>query len=137
MGLGSTTVVAGVVKSPGTRVTVTGTVTDCNFGALNVTVKAFSAGTSREHGVLQPGPIEVTASTPGGTDSSLIVTGVGADLKPSMEKEAQPLSIAPEATTRNTRRMTWPAPINTAPAAWPHCNLKSDGSVAQWRKHPS
>lgn len=106
MGLGSTTVVAGVVKSPGTRVTVTGTVTDCNFGAVNVTVKAFSAGTSREQGVLQPGPIEVTASTPGGTDSSLIVTGVGADLKPSMEKEAQPLSIAPEATTRNTRRMT-------------------------------
>ena len=108
IGLGSTTVRAGLEKSPGMRVTVTGTVTGCDLGAENVTVKAFSASTSREQGVLQPGPTEVTASAPGGTESSWTVTGVGAGLNASMENDAQPLSAALAMTTRTTRRITQP-----------------------------
>jgi len=70
-GLGSSATEAGVVKSPGLRVTATGTVTGIIFGMLKVTEKPVSgAGTETEQGVLQPGPSEVTASAPGGTDSS-------------------------------------------------------------------
>jgi len=70
-GLGSTMVVAGVVKSPGFRITCTGTVTGWNLGNAKVTEKPESgAGTLTEQGVLQPGPSEVVASAPGGADSS-------------------------------------------------------------------
>ena len=70
-GLGSTVVDAGVEKSPGLRITWTGTVTGWNFGIAKVTVKPVSgAATAIEQGVLQPGPTEVVASAPDGTDSS-------------------------------------------------------------------
>lgn len=70
-GLGSIVVEAGVVKSPGLRITWTGTVTGWNRGIAKVTVKpASGAATPIEQGVLQPGPIEVVASAPEGTDSS-------------------------------------------------------------------
>ena len=62
---------AGVVKSPGFRITCTGTVAGWNRGRLKVTEKpASGAGTETVQGVLQPGPNEVVASAPGGTDSS-------------------------------------------------------------------
>ena len=64
-------VVAGEAKSPGLRITWTGTVTGWNLGIAKVTEKpASGAGTATEQGVLQPGPSEVVASAPGGTDSS-------------------------------------------------------------------
>jgi hypothetical protein len=70
-GLGSIVVVPGEVKSPGARTTSTGTVTGWNFGIAKVTVKPVSgAATAIEQGVLQPGPTEVVASAPEGTDSS-------------------------------------------------------------------
>jgi hypothetical protein len=70
-GLGSTMVEAGEPKSPGFRITWTGTVTGRNLGMAKVTAKpASGAGTATEQGVLQPGPSEVVASAPGGTDSS-------------------------------------------------------------------
>lgn len=70
-GLGSTTVVAGLAKSPGFRITWTGTVTGWNLGSAKVTVNpASGAGTLTEQGVLQAGPSEVVASAPGGVDSS-------------------------------------------------------------------
>ena len=70
-GLGSIVMVAGVVKSPASRITCTGTVAGWNLGIAKVTVKPASvAGTLTEQGVLQAGPSEVVASAPGGTDSS-------------------------------------------------------------------
>ncbi len=69
-GFGSTVVEAGVVKSPGFTMTATGIVTGWNFGAEKVTVKFGVDGIETEQGVLQPGPTEVTASAPGGSDSS-------------------------------------------------------------------
>ena len=70
-GLGSTVVEAGVEKSPGLWITCTVTVAGWNLGRLKVTEKpASGAGTETEQGVLQPGPSEVTASAPGGADSS-------------------------------------------------------------------
>jgi hypothetical protein len=70
-GLGSIMVEAGEPKSPGFRITWTGTVTGRNLGIAKVTAKpASGAGTATEQGVLQPGPSEVVASAPGGTDSS-------------------------------------------------------------------
>ena len=80
-GLGSTVMVSGLVKSPGARITLTGTVTGWNFGIAKVTVKPSGADTETEQGVLQPGPTEVVASAPDGTDSSWTCTGGGADLK--------------------------------------------------------
>ena len=75
-------VVAGVVKSPGVRITWTGTVTGWNLGIAKVTVKpASGAATATEQGVLQPGPTEVVASAPGGTDSSWTWIGGGVGLK--------------------------------------------------------
>lgn len=69
-GLGSIVVEAGVSKSPGLRITWTGTVTGWNFGIAKVTEKLDSgAGRLREQGVLQAGPSEVVASAPGGTES--------------------------------------------------------------------
>ena len=51
--------------------TCTGTVAGWNLFMVKVTVKpASAAGTATEQGVLQPGPTEVLASAPGGTDSS-------------------------------------------------------------------
>ena len=80
-GLGSTVTMSGLVKSPGVRITRTGTVTGWNLGIAKVTVKASGAGTETEQGVLQPGPTEVVASAPGGTESSCTCTGGGVDLK--------------------------------------------------------
>ena len=71
-GLGSIMVEAGVAKSPGLRITWTGTVTGRNLCIAKVTEKpASGAGTATEQGVLQPGPSEVVASAPGGTELEL------------------------------------------------------------------
>ena len=71
-GLGSMMVVAGVVKSPGLRITCTGTVAGWNLCSVKVTEKpASGAGTATEQGVLQPGPSEVVASAPGGAEFEL------------------------------------------------------------------
>lgn len=81
-GLGSTVMMSGLVKSPAVRTTLTGTVTGWNLGIAKVTVKPASGeATAIEQGVLQPGPTEVVASAPDGTDSSWTCTGGGADLK--------------------------------------------------------
>jgi hypothetical protein len=70
-GLGSMVTLAGVEKSPGVRITWTGMVTGWNLAIAKVTEKpASGAATAIEQGVLQPGPTEVVASAPGGTDSS-------------------------------------------------------------------
>ena len=70
-GLGSTVMVSALNMSPGLRITRTGTVTGANLGMLKVTLNpASGAVTETEQGVLQPGPIEVRASAPDGTDSS-------------------------------------------------------------------
>ena len=87
---------AGVAKSPGLRITCTGTVTGWNLGSVKVTEKpASGAGTATEQGVLQPGPSEVMASAPEGTDSSWTWIGGGADLKESQENEEQPARQMP------------------------------------------
>ena len=75
-------VVAAAEKSPGLRITWTGTVTGWNLGIAKVTVKpVLGAATAIEQGVLQPGPTEVVASAPGGMDSSWIWIGGGVVLK--------------------------------------------------------
>lgn len=105
-GLGSMTVVGGEVKSPGLRITWTGTVTGWNLGLAKVTEKpASGAGTSIEQGVLQAGPSEVVASAPGGTDSSATFTIGGADLKESKESDEQPVRLAPVTAIAMIRRM--------------------------------
>lgn len=105
-GLGSSVVVAGLVMSPGVRVTVTGTVAGWNFGMLKVTVKlASGAGIDTVQGVLQPGPIEVTASAPCGAESSCTCIGGGADLNESNENEEQPARLSPAAAITMIRRM--------------------------------
>jgi len=64
-------VVAASPVPPGFRITWTGTVTGWNLGIAKVTVKpASGAATATEQGVLQPGPTEVVASAPDGTDSN-------------------------------------------------------------------
>ena len=99
-------VVAGEVKSPGLRITWTGTVTGWNLGIAKVTVKpASGAGTATEQGVLQPGPTEVVASAPGGTNSSWTWIGGGVGLKESSENEEQPARLAPATAIAMTRRM--------------------------------
>ena len=68
-GLGSMMVVGDEAKSPGLRITWTGTVTGWNLGLAKVTEKpASGAGTSIKQGVLQTGPSEVVASAPGGSE---------------------------------------------------------------------
>jgi hypothetical protein len=100
---------AGVEKSPGIRVTCTGTVTGWNLVSAYVTEKPLSgAGTAREHGVLQPGPREVVASAPDGTDSSWTCTVGGAGLSESRENEEQPARLAPATAIAMTRRMIHP-----------------------------
>jgi hypothetical protein len=100
------TVVGGEVKSPGLRITWTGTVTGWNLGLAKVTEKPTSgAGTSIEQGVLQAGPSEVVASAPGGTDSSATFTIGGADLKESKESDEQPARLAPVTAIAMIRRM--------------------------------
>jgi hypothetical protein len=70
--LGSSVVVAGVEKSPGRRITCTGTVVGRNLFWVKLTEKPLSGGvTATEQGVLQLGPSEVRASAPDGTDSSV------------------------------------------------------------------
>jgi hypothetical protein len=105
-GLGSMVVEAGVVKSPGFRISWTGTVTGWNLGMAKVTVKpASGAATAIEQGVLQPGPSEVVASAPGGTDSSATFTSGGAGLKESKESDEQPARLAPVTAIAMIRRM--------------------------------
>lgn len=104
-GLGSIVVVAGVSKSPGLRITWTGTVTGWNFGIAKVTEKPDSgAGRLSEQGVLQAGPSEVVASAPGGTESSATWTTAGVDLKAS-ENEEHPPRLIPVTAIAMTRRM--------------------------------
>jgi hypothetical protein len=105
-GLGSMMVVAGEAKSPGLRITWTGTVTGWNLGLAKVTEKpASGAGTSIEQGVLQAGPSEVVASAPGGVDSSATLTSGGAGLKESRENDEQPARLAPVTAIAMIRRM--------------------------------
>ena len=105
-GLGSMIVVGGEAKSPGLRITWTGTVTGWNLGLAKVTEKpASGAGTSIEQGVLQAGPSEVVASAPGGADSSATFTSGGAGLKESRENDEQPARLAPVTAIATTRRM--------------------------------
>jgi hypothetical protein len=105
-GLGSVMVVGGEAKSPGLRITWTGTVTGWNLGLAKVTEKpASGAGTSIEQGVLQAGPSEVVASAPGGADSSATFTIGGAGLKESTESDEQPARLAPVTAIATTRRM--------------------------------
>ena len=105
-GLGSIMVEAGEPKSPGFRITWTGTVTGRNLGIAKVTAKpASGAGTATEQGVLQPGPSEVVASAPAGTDSSWTWTGGGVGLKESRENELQPARLSPATAIAMTRRM--------------------------------
>ena len=80
-------VVAGEAKSPGLRITWTGTVTGWNLGLAKVTEKpASGAGTSIEQGVLQAGPSEVVASAPGGTESGATFTSGGVGLSNTSKK---------------------------------------------------
>jgi hypothetical protein len=81
-GFGSMRVDAGVVKSPGILVTLTGTVAGWNLFMVNVTENPPSGtGTATEQGVLQPGPTEVRASAPWGVESSCTCSVGGVDLK--------------------------------------------------------
>jgi hypothetical protein len=81
-GFGSMRVDAGVVKSPGILVTVTGTVAGWNLFMVKVTENPPSGtGTATEQGVLQPGPTEVRASAPWGVESSCTCSVGGVDLK--------------------------------------------------------
>jgi len=115
-GLGSVMVVAGLAKSPGLRITCTGTVADACLGRLKVTEKPLSgAGTATEQGVLQAGPSEVTASAPGGTDSSWTWTGGGVGFSESKENEEHPARLAPTTAIAMARRM-----INHSTAANSH-----------------
>lgn len=115
-GLGSVMVVAGLAKSPGLRITCTGTVAGWNLGRLKVTENPLSgAGTATEQGVLQAGPSEVTASAPGGTDSSWTWIGGGVGFSESKEKEEHPARLAPATAIAMTRRM-----INHSTAANSH-----------------
>jgi hypothetical protein len=105
-GLGSMIVVGGEAKSPGLRITWTGTVIGWNLGIAKVTEKpASGAGTSIEQGVLQAGPSEVVASAPGGADSIATFTIGGAGLKESRESDEQPARLAPVTAIATTRRM--------------------------------
>lgn len=105
-GLGSITVTGGEVVSPGLRITWTGTVTDWKLGLANVTEKpASGAGTSIEQGVLQPGPSEVVASAPGGSDSRATFTEGGADLNEPSENDEQPARPAAATAIAMRRRM--------------------------------
>ena len=102
-GLGSMTMEAGVVKSPGLRITWTGTVTGWNLGIAKVTVKpASGAGTASEQGVLQAGPSEVVASAPDGTDSNWTWIGSGVGARENVE---QPARLSPVTAIAKTRRM--------------------------------
>src|SRR5882757_11008364 len=105
-GLGSTVVEAGVEKSPGLRITWTVTVAGWNLGRLKVTEKPLSgAGTETWQGVLQPGPSEVTASAPGGADSSWTWIGGGVGFRESSENEEHPARLIPATAIAMTRRM--------------------------------
>jgi len=70
-GLGSTRAEPALNIEPELTVACTGTVAVWNLFMMKVTEKPFSGGcSSTEQGVLQPGPMEVRASAPGGVDSS-------------------------------------------------------------------
>jgi hypothetical protein len=120
-GLGSTVVEAGVEKSPGLRITWTCTVAGWNLGRLKLTEKPLSgAGTETWQGVLQPGPSEVTASAPGGADSSWTWIGGGVGFRESSENEEHPARLIPATAIAITRRM-----INHSTAANSH-NPRTD-----------
>lgn len=72
-GLGSIRVVPTARKPAGLPLTRTGTVTGLKSFRVKLTEKSVSGtGTLTEQGVLQPDPIEVRASAPGGVDSRSI-----------------------------------------------------------------
>ena len=86
--------------------TCTGTVTGWNLFSVKVTEKPASAtGTAMKQGVLQPGPREVSASAPDGTESSWSCRVGGVDVKASKENEEQPARVNPAAAIAMTRRM--------------------------------
>jgi hypothetical protein len=111
-GLGSRLVEAGVEVSAGIWTTCTGTVAGWNLFSVYVTENpASGAANATEQGVLQPGPTEVTASAPGGTESSSTCTVGGAGLKASMENDEQPPKApakAPAKAIAKRRRMIDP-----------------------------
>ena len=75
-GFGSMLVDAGVEKSPGTLTTCTWTVAGRNLSLVKVTENpASAAATATEQGVVQPGPSEVLASAPDGTEFELELHG--------------------------------------------------------------
>lgn len=84
---------------------VTGTVIGWNFASVKVALNPVSVARGNEQGVLQLGPIDVTTSAPGGTESNCTVTGSGADLNASMENELQPARLKPAAAKTITLRM--------------------------------
>lgn len=123
-GFGSIVVVAGVVKSPGVRTTCTGTVSGSNLGSEYVTEKLSVAGTATEHGVLQPGPTDVRASAPGGTDSSWTVTVGGVGLNESMENDEQPARPRPATEITMKRRMLNPSNLMRLTATVPAVTIE-------------
>jgi hypothetical protein len=122
-----------IVVASGLRITCTGTVAGWNFGRLKVTEKPLSgAGTATEQGVLQPGPSEVTASAPGGTDSSWTWIGGGVGFRESSENDEHPARLTPVTAIAITRRMiNHPtaankpqSPLVTIGAREPSCNRR-------------
>ena len=60
---------------------------------------------------MQPGPRDVSASAPDGTESSWSCTVGGVDLKASKENDEQPARVNPVAAIAMPRRMINPPPI--------------------------
>jgi hypothetical protein len=133
-GLGSMVVEAGVVKSPGFRVTVTGMVMGTYLLRVKATLKLPSVVTGTEQGVLQLGPREVRASAPGGIESSCTLTVGGGDLNESRENEEnelQPAKPRLAAAITMTRRMVHPSLTVAAYRRSPGCDHRSVRPLAQ------
>jgi hypothetical protein len=84
---------------------------------VKLTLKAPSALTGTEQGVVQLGPREVRASAPGGVDSSCTLTAGGGDFNESSENEEnelQPANPRLAAVITITRRMVHPSLLNAA-----------------------
>jgi hypothetical protein len=82
------------------------------------------AGTVTEHGVLQLGPTDVTASAPDGTESSCTVTVGGADLKASNDIDEQPAKLKLAAAITNTLRMLFLPILMRLRATVPRAELR-------------
>ncbi len=97
---------AGVAKSPGLWIACTGTVTGWNLGSVKVTEKPASGrGTATEQGVLQPGPTEVTASAPEGTELQLDLDRLRRRFQGIPGEREQPARDAPPTAMAIIRRM--------------------------------